>query len=218
VAIEFLCRKVAMTQIYAEGGECIPVTVLEAEPNRVVQKKTVERDGYTALQLGYGERRPARTPKPERGHTERAGVAPRRWLRESRISAEEAERYEVGQEIGVEQVFSPGQRVDLIGTSKGRGTAGVVKRHGFSIKRQTHGTHEYFRHGGSIGPGAFPGHVIKGLRMSGRMGHERVTTLNVEVVRVDPEKKLLFVRGGVPGHPDGLVRVRAASVKAKAAS
>jgi large subunit ribosomal protein L3 len=213
VAIEFMCRKVGMTQLFSESGECIPVTVLDAGPNRVVQKKTEERDGYSALQLGCGERRPSRTPKAERGHFAKAGVAPQRYLEESRIGAQETAQYEVGQEIGVD-IFSEGQRVDVIGTSKGRGTAGVVKRHGFAIKRRTHGTHEFFRHGGAIGAGTYPGRVIKGMGMPGRMGAERVTALNIEVVRVDPEQGLLFVRGGVPGHINGLVRVRS-SVRAK---
>jgi len=209
VAIEFMCRKIGMTQLFREDGECIPVTVLEADANTVVQKKTPERDGYSAMQLGYGEKRPSRTTAPMRGHFESAGVEPRRWLRESRLSVEEAEQFEVGQQIGVE-IFSEGQRVDVIGTSKGRGTAGVVKRHGFAIKRRTHGTHEFFRHGGAIGAGAYPGKVIKGMKMPGRLGNSRVTTSNVEVVGVDTEKNLLFVRGSVPGHNDALVRVRPA--------
>ena len=208
-----MCRKIGMTQLFSETGECIPVTVLDAGPNRVIQKKSEERDGYSALQLGYGERRPSRTPKAERGHFAKAGVAPQRALQESRIGAEQAAEYEVGQEIGV-AIFSEGQRVDVIGTSKGRGTTGVIKRHGFAIKKRTHGTHEFFRHGGAIGAGSYPSRVIKGLGMPGRMGAERVTTLNIEVVRVDPEKGLLFVRGGVPGHINGLVRVRS-SVRAK---
>jgi len=207
VAIEFLCRKLGMTQIFAEGGECIPVTVLEAGPNRVVQVKTPEKDGYSAVQLGYGQRRSSRVRKSERGHFEKAGVAPGIALRESRLTPEEAAGFEVGQEIKVD-VFAPGQRVDVIGTSKGRGTAGVVKRHNFAVKRRTHGTHEFFRHGGSIGAGAYPGRVIKGLGMAGRLGNQRVTTLNVEVVKVDAEKNLLFVRGGVPGHPESVLRVR----------
>jgi large subunit ribosomal protein L3 len=216
VAIEFLCRKIGMTQLFTESGECIPVTVLEAGPNKVVQKKTEEKDGYSALQLGFGERRPSRTPGGLRGHFEKAGVAPTRVLKESRVSAEEALGYEVGQDVKVD-IFSEGQRVDVIGTSKGRGTAGVVKRHGFSIKRRTHGTHEFFRHGGSIGAGAYPGKVLKGLKMAGRMGNERVTTQNIEVVRVDAEKGLLFVRGGVPGHPNAILRIRpSVKVKAKA--
>jgi large subunit ribosomal protein L3 len=208
VAIEFMCRKVGMTQYFNEAGECIPVTVLDAQPNRIVQKKTPETDGYAALQLGFGERKASRTTKAMQGHFEKAKVASQRLLKESRITPEELEGYEVGQEIEV-GIFEQGQRVDVIGTSKGRGTAGVVKRHNFSIKRKTHGTHEAFRHAGSIGAGSYPGRVLKGVRMAGRMGNERVTTLNVEVVRVDPEKRLLFVRGGVPGHNDAVVRVRA---------
>ncbi len=214
MAIEFLCRKVGMTQIFKETGESVPVTILEAGPNRVVQKKTEETDGYTALQLGLGEKRPSRTPKAQQGHFAKANSAPAEVLRESRVTAEEAEQYEVGQEIKAD-IFDEGQRVDVIGTSKGRGTAGVVKRHGFAVKRRTHGTHEFFRHGGAIGAGAYPGKVIKGLKMAGRHGNERSTATNLEIVRVDPEKKLLFVLGGVPGHNDGVVRVRP-SVRAKA--
>jgi large subunit ribosomal protein L3 len=203
-----------MTQLFAEGGECIPVTVLEAEPNPVVQKKTKEREGYTALQIGFGRRRPKHTPKPLAGHFQKAQVAPRRHLAECRVTPEEAAGYEVGSELGV-SLFQVGQRVDVIGTSKGRGTAGVVKRHHFPLKGHAHGAHEYFRHGGSVGPGSFPGHVIKGLRMPGRLGNRRATVLNLEVVRVEPEKHLLFVRGAVPGCGDGLVRVRP-SVKSPA--
>jgi large subunit ribosomal protein L3 len=212
VALEFLCRKIGMTQLFTETGENIPVTVLEAAPNRVIQVKTVEKDGYSALQLGYGERRPSRTSKAAVGHCQKANAGPQQILRESRLPAEEVAKYAPGQEIKCD-VFSPGQRVDLIGTSKGRGTAGVVKRHHFTISNASHGTHEDFRHAGSIGPGSFPGRVIKGLRMAGRMGNERVTTQNVEVVRVDAERGLLYVRGGVPGHPNAFLRLRS-SVKA----
>jgi large subunit ribosomal protein L3 len=213
VAIEFLCRKIGMTQLFADDGECIPVTVLEAGPNRVVQKKSEERDGYTAVQLGYGVRRVNITSKPMQGHYAKASVAPCRILRESRIAPEAAEQLEVGQEIKAD-IFSQGQRVDVIGTSKGCGTSGVVKRHNFKVKRRTHGTHEAFRHGGSIGAGSYPGKVLKGIGMPGRMGNVRVTATNLEVVRVDAEKGLLFVRGGVPGHPNAFLRVRP-SVKAR---
>ena len=214
MSIHFLCRKVGMTQLYGEGGECVEVTVLEAAPNRVVQKKTSAREGYDALQLGYGEKRRKVASKAEMGHAAKANVATPRYLRETRVTPQELESYEVGQEIRCD-IFKPGQRVDVIGTSKGRGTAGVVKRHHFPSKGEAHGAHENYRHGGSIGPGSFPGHVIKGLRMAGRMGNERTTVLDIEVVRVDAEKGLLFVRGGVPGHPDALLQVRP-SVKARA--
>ena len=214
MAIDFLCRKVGMTQLYADGGECVEVTVLEAAPNRVVQKKTTAREGYDALQLGYGEKRRKVASKAELGHAAKANVATPRYLRETRVTPQELESYEVGQEIRCD-IFKPGQRVDVVGTSKGRGTAGVVKRHHFPAKGEAHGAHETYRHGGSIGPGSFPGHVIKGLRMAGRMGNERTTALNIEVVRVDAEKGLLFVRGGVPGHPDALLQIRP-SVKVRA--
>jgi len=207
VTVELLCRKIGMTQIFEESGEAIPVTVLDASPNLVIQKKSEETDGYTALQLGFEDRRPAGTDKAQRGHFQKAGVAPKRHLAESRISAEEAGGYEVGQEVKVE-IFEKGQRVDVIGNSKGRGTAGVVKRHGFAVKRRTHGTHESHRHGGSIGAGSYPGRVFKGMKMAGRMGNTRTTTLNVKVARVDAERGLLFVNGSVPGHNNAIVRVR----------
>jgi large subunit ribosomal protein L3 len=207
VPIALLCRKIGTTQIFAESGECIPVTVLEAGPNTIVQKKTAERDGYAALQLGFGERRPSRTPKPLAGHFQKAKVAPKRHLRECRLTEAEAEGREVGGEIRCD-VFAPGQRVDVVGVSRGRGTAGVVKRHKFTMKHNTHGTHENRRHTGSVGANTFPGRVIKGLRMAGRMGNARVTQLDLEVVRVDAEKNLLFVRGTVPGHRNGIVSVR----------
>lgn len=209
MAIELLCRKVGMTQIFDEAGACLAVTVLAAEPNVVVQKKTEKTDGYTALQLGYGERRANLFNKPARGHFEKANTAPRRHLKESRIEAEEAEQYEPGAEIKCD-IFEAGQTVDVIGVSKGRGTSGVIRRHNFKIKRRTHGTHENTRHGGAIGAGAYPGKVIKGMKMSGRMGNEAVTVRNLQVVKVDVDKSLIFVRGGVPGHRDALVRIRTA--------
>ncbi len=209
MSIELLCRKIGMTRIFDDGGEAIPVTVLEAGPNVVVQKKTDEKDGYSALQLGFGDRREALFNKAARGHFEKAGVAPRRALRESRLDAKDAEGHEVGGEISVE-IFEPGQYVDAVGISKGRGFAGVVKRHNFKIKKRTHGTHEAFRHGGSIGAGAWPAKVIKGMKMPGQMGNQQVTVRNLEVVKVEPERNLLFVRGSVPGHRDGLVAIRKA--------
>jgi large subunit ribosomal protein L3 len=207
VAIELLCRKIGMTRLFSDAGECIPVTVLEAGPNTVIQKKTQEKDGYAALQLGYGERRRKTLSKPRLGHFEKAKVSPKRYVGESRIDAGDLEQYEVGGTVAAD-IFEAGQKVDVIGTSKGRGTAGVVKRHKFAVKRKTHGTHESFRHPGSIGAGAYPGKVIKGMGMFGRMGNARVTVRNLEVVRVDAERNLLMVRGAVPGHNNGLVRVR----------
>lgn len=209
MAIELLCRKIGMTRIFNESGECIPVTVLEAGPNAVVQKKTPEKDGYAALQLGFGDRRRKTLSKGALGHFEKAGVSPKRFVRECRVSPEELEGVEVGQEITAD-TFETGQKVDVIGTSKGRGTAGTVKRHNYKIKRKTHGTHEGFRHPGAIGAGAYPGKVIKGMGMFGHMGAEQVTTRNLEVVQIDTDKNLLLVRGPVPGSNKGLVTVRAA--------
>ncbi len=207
MAIEMMCRKIGMTQLYTETGVCQTVTVLEAGPNVVVQKKTAARDGYSAVQLGFGQRRASLFSKAELGHFEKNGVGPKRYLKESRLAAEEIEALEVGQEIRC-AMFEVGQAIDVTGTSKGKGTAGVVKRYGLAIMRRTHGTHEAFRHGGAIGAGASPGHVIKGMKMPGRMGNERVTVRNLEVVRVDADQNLLFVRGSVPGHANGIVRVR----------
>ena len=207
--IELLCRKLGMTQIFDDQGECIPVTVLQAGPNRVVQKKTLEKDGYTALQLGFGERRRITATKGQHGHAEKAGVPTPRDLGECRVTPDEAEGIEAGHEITV-SIFETGQRVDVTADSKGRGTAGVVKRHNFAIKRRTHGTHEAFRHAGAIGAGAYPGKVIKGMRMPGRLGNARVTTRNLQIAQIDAENHLLLVRGSVPGHNNTLVRVRPA--------
>jgi large subunit ribosomal protein L3 len=207
VPVQLLCRKIGNTQLFVESGECIPVCVLQAGSNTVVQKKTEDKDGYTALQLGFVDRKPSRTARPVAGHYQKAGVAPKRFLNECRVTLQEAEAYEVGQEIQVD-VFEAGQHVDVTGTSKGRGFTGVVKRHNFAVKRRTHGTHENTRHGGAIGAGSYPGRVFKGMHMAGQMGNERVTVKNLEVVRVDGERGLLYVKGSVPGHRNGIVRVR----------
>jgi len=210
VSIELMCRKLGMTQIYADSGEAIPCTVLALDPNVVVQKKTSDGpDGYDAVQLASGDKREKLVSKPMRGHFAKAGVSPKRNVKESRLSAEEVAALEVGQELGVDQL-EEGQRIDVIGTSKGRGFQGVVKRHGFVIKKRSHGTHEYFRHPGSVGAGSYPGRVMKGKKHAGHMGDARVTTKNLEVVRLDLERNLIFVRGAVPGHKNGVVRVRKA--------
>jgi large subunit ribosomal protein L3 len=210
VSIEIMCRKLGMTQVFAQTGEAIPCTVLEVSPNVVVQKKTSEgRDGYDAVQIGAGSKREKLFTKAAKGHFEKAGVALKRHLKESRLTAEEVAELEVGQELGVDR-FEQGQRIDVIGKSKGRGFQGVVKRHGFVIKKRSHGTHEYFRHPGSVGAGSYPGRVIKGKKHAGHMGDTRVTIKNLEIVRIDAERNLLFVRGAVPGHNNGIVRVRQA--------
>lgn len=210
MSIELICRKLGMSQLFTDSGESVPVTVLEASPNTIIQLKQQDGpDGYTAVQLGSGERREALFNKPERGHFEKAGVAPLAHLHESRLTDKEAEGLEVGQQLGVE-LFEVGHRVDAIGVSKGRGYAGVVKRHGFAIKKRTHGTHEYFRHPGSIGASASPGRVFKGKKLPGQMGNARVTVRNLEVMRVDSDNGLVYLRGAVPGHIQSLVRIRQA--------
>ena len=217
MSIELLCKKLGMTRVFSDAGEAIPVTVLEAGPNTVIQKKTAEKDGYDTVQLAFGDRRASLFSKAEKAHFEKnGGSEPKRYLSESRLTAEEAAELEPGAEIKVD-IFETGQRVDAIGTSKGRGFAGVVKRHGFKVKRRTHGTHEAFRHAGSIGAGASPGKVIKGQKMAGQMGNARVTTQNLEVVRVDTDRNLLFVRGAVPGHRNAMIKIRKA-VKSESSS
>jgi large subunit ribosomal protein L3 len=210
MSIELLCKKLGMSRVFADSGEAVPVTVLEAGPNTIVQKKTTEKDGYDAVQLAFGNRRADLFSKAEKTHFEKnGGTEPKRWLSESRLTAEEAAEFESGAEIKVD-IFEVGQRVDAIGTSKGHGFTGVVVRHGFAIKKRTHGTHEFFRHAGSIGAGSSPGKVIKGQKMAGQSGNARVTTRNLEVVRIDAERNLIFVRGAVPGHKNALVKIRKA--------
>jgi large subunit ribosomal protein L3 len=209
VAIELLCRKLGMTRVYSDTGEAVAVTVLEAGPNTVLQKKTAENDGYTAFQVGFVERTRKNVGKPMLGHFEKAKVAPKRFVGECRVGDEDLAKYEVGQDIKVD-VFQPGQRIDVIGTSRGRGTSGVVKRHHFKVSRSSHGNHETTRHGGSIGAGGYPGKVFRGLGMFGRHGNAKSTTRNVRVFRIDADRNLLLVHGSVPGHPNALVRVRAA--------
>ncbi len=202
-----LGKKVGMTQIIKESGEVVPVTVIEAGPCYVVQVRTPERDGYRAVQLGYETAKVKHLTKGQRGHLERAKLPPLRYLRELRTR--EDETYEMGQEIKVD-VFTPGERVDVVGISKGRGFAGVVKRHGFAGGPATHGQSDRQRHPGSIGACATPGRVWKGTRMGGHMGAERVTSQNIEVVLVDPERNLLAIKGSVPGANGGLVLVKLA--------
>ena len=216
MAIELLCRKLGMTRVFDEAGECIPVTVLEAGPNAVLQHRTPERDGYSALQLGFGERRRKVLSKAMLGHFDKANSAPKRFVRECRVEPEVLAQHPVGSQLEA-GLFAAGQRVDVIGTSKGRGTAGVVKRYHFAMQKWSHGTHEGRRRPGSIGANTFPGHVWKGKRMYGRMGDERVTTRNVEVVRIDAEKNLVLVRGSVPGHNRALVCIRPAVAPKRAA-
>ncbi len=200
-------KKVGMTQVIKDNGEVVPVTVIEAGPCYVVQVRTPEKDGYRAVQLGFEEVKPKRLTKGQRGHLERAGVPMLRYLREIRMRS--GESYEVGQVIRAD-IFSPGERVDVVGKSKGRGFAGVVKRHHFGGGPHTHGQSDRERAPGSIGACATPGRVWKGSRMPGHMGAKRVTAQNLEVVLVDPDRNLLAVKGSVPGPNGGLVIIKEA--------
>ncbi len=202
-----LGRKIGMTRIFNEKGEVVPVTVIQAGPCYVTQVKTTETDGYEAIQIGFEEVHPKRLNKPQLGHLKKNNLPPLRILREIRV--EDASQYEVGQVLTVE-MFQPGDLVDVTGTSKGRGFQGGVKRHGFGGGPKTHGQSDRWRAPGSIGAGTFPGRVLPGTRMAGRMGNRRVTVQNLEVVRVDPENNLILVKGAVPGHKKGLVMIRQA--------
>jgi large subunit ribosomal protein L3 len=202
-----LGTKLGMTQVWDENNRLVPVTVVQADSNVVTQLRNADADGYTAVQIGYGQIDPRKVTKPLAGHFEKAGVTPRRHLVELRTS--DAESYELGQELSVE-TFEAGQRIDVVGTSKGKGFAGVMKRHGFSGVGASHGAHKNHRKPGSIGGASTPGRVFKGLRMAGRMGAVRHTTLNLTVHAVDTEKSLLLIKGAVPGARGSVVLVRSA--------
>ncbi len=198
-------EKVGMTQVWDEQHRLVPVTVLRVVPARVVQVKTSDRDGYSALQVTYGQVKASRVNKPETGHFAKAGVEPGKRLLELRI--DDSSAYEVGQQIGVD-VLEAGDKIDVTAVSKGKGFAGGMKRHNFSGQKASHGNHKKHRAPGSIGACATPSRVFKGTRMAGRMGGEQVTTLNLEVVQADAERELLLVKGNVPGPRGGLVLIR----------
>jgi len=200
-----LGKKVGMTQIFDDKGEVIPVTVIEAGPCFVTQKKTLERDGYTAIQVGMQEAKPKHLTKGQLGHLEKAKLPPLRHLREIRLSS--VDEYEVGQRLTV-AMFESGEQVDVVGTSKGRGFAGTIKRHGFKRQPKTHGQSDRERAPGSIGAMMSPSRVFKGTRMAGHMGVARVTAQNLRVVLVDEERNLLAVNGSVPGANGGLVLIK----------
>ena len=196
-----LATKVGMTQIFNENGSLIPVTVLQATPNVVTQVKTVENDGYAAVQVGFGEIREVLVNKPRKGHFAKAGVANKRFLREFKF--ENAAEYTVGQEIKAD-IFTAGDKIDATGTSKGKGFQGAIKRHGLSRGPMKHGS-KYHRHAGSNGPATTPGRVFKGKHMPGQMGAVKVTVQNLEVVKVDVENNLILVKGAVPGSKKALL-------------
>ncbi|HVB46611.1 MAG TPA: 50S ribosomal protein L3 [Streptosporangiaceae bacterium] len=202
-----LGTKLGMTQVFGDDGKIVPVTVVAAGPCVVTAVRSRDADGYSAVQLGYGDIDPRRVNKPTTGVFAKAGLTPRRYLVELRT--DDADQYTLGQEVKVE-TFEAGEIVDVTATSKGKGFAGVMKRHGFSGLSASHGTQRKHRSPGSIGGCAFPGHVFKGLKMAGRMGGERTTVLNLTLHGVDAEKDLLLIKGAVPGPAGGLVLVRTA--------
>ena len=198
-------EKVGMTQVWDDANRVVPVTVLHVAPMRVVQIKTIERDGYNALQVTFGEKKASKLNSPDRVHFEKAGVAAGKRVLELRLDS--VDGFEVGQEIKVD-TLAAGEFVDVTAVSKGKGFAGTMKRHNFSGQRASHGAHRVHRAPGSIGACATPARVFKGKKMAGRMGAEKVTTLNLRVVSADPEKNLLLVRGAVPGPKGGIVVIR----------
>jgi large subunit ribosomal protein L3 len=203
--VGLLGRKVGMTQIYEPDGTAVPVTVLECGPCTVLQVRTAERDGYHAFQLGFDDKKRKSATQAERGHARKVNAEPKRFVREIRQDA--AADLTEGQTLTVE-VFNEIKRVDVVGTSKGRGYSGVVKRHGFKGLRASHGVKRMHRHPGSSGPSADPAHTRKGIRKPGQYGHARITVRNLRVVRVDPANNLLLVRGAVPGPNGGYLTVR----------
>jgi len=209
-----LASKVGMTQIFNDDGVRIPVTILLVEKNTVVQKKTKAVDGYNAVQVGTGAIREKLVNLPRRGHFKKHNVENQRHVKEFRLDEAQLGKVNTGDVVGL-SLLDGVKSIDVTGTSKGRGTAGVMKRHHMKGFRATHGTHEYFRHGGSIGCRATPGKVHKGKRMSGRMGNETVTVINCAVVKLDSEKGLVFVRGAVPGRNGGLIEFVPSVHKAK---
>lgn len=198
-------KKLGMTQVFSPEGKLIPVTVIEAGPCTVVQKKSMEKDGYEAIQVGFGEANPKRVTKPLQGHFNKAGVPFKKTLKEFRL--EDISGYEVASEIKCD-IFAEGEKVDVTGVSKGKGYAGVIKRHGFSRLKETHGTGPVHRHPGSMGACSTPSRVMKGKKLPGHMGNKQVTVLNLDVVKVDADRNLILVKGAVPGPRGAVVSVR----------
>jgi len=209
MAIGLIGRKVGMTRIFTEDGGSVPVTVIEATPNRVTQLRTVDTDGYRALQVTAGTKKTNRVNKPAAGHFAKAGVEAGRGLWEFRLANDEGEGIEVGSELTVE-IFTDAKKVDVTGTSKGKGFAGAIKRWNFSSQRMTHGNSLSHRAPGSIGQNQTPGRVFKGKKMAGQMGNKQVTVQSLEVVRVDAENNLILVKGAIPGATGGDVIVKPA--------
>ena len=207
-------KKLGNTQLFTEDGTVQRVTVIEAGPVVVVAKRTIEKDGYVALILGFEERKEKHATKAELGYFKKANTTPKRMLKELRCNDDFAAKFEVGSTMKLDEIFKPGQTVDARGTTRGRGFTGVMRRWSFAGGVSSHGTHEYFRHGGSIGTNMTPGRTLPNLKMPGQYGNETVTTQNLTVARVDVEKHLLMIEGAIPGAKNSIVLVRHA-VKAK---
>lgn len=211
--IGLLGKKIGMTQVFADDGEAVPVTVIQTGPCHVIGTRTQERDGYSALVLGFDEKPVRLATKPEMGATKGTELKPQRFIRELRLPAEEVAKYKVGQVLGPKDVFADGSAIDVEGTSKGKGYQGVIKRHHMKGMTRAHGTHEYFRHGGSIGCRLTPQRVHKGKRMAGQMGHEKVSIQNLQLLRIMPEDNVILVRGAVPGAANDYVVVTNAATR-----
>lgn len=215
MTIGLVGRKCGMTRIFSEEGVSIPITVIEMPPNKITQIKTIETDGYQALQVASGKCKLTKVTKPLAGHYKKANVGAGRLLKEFRVTDDEIKELKVGDEITV-SMFENGQIVDVIGVTKGKGFAGVVKRHNFATQDASHGNSLSHRAPGSIGQNQSPGHVFKGKKMAGHLGNERCTVANQEIVKVDGERNLLLIRGAVPGAPGGDVVVRLAKKQTRA--
>lgn len=211
--IGLLGKKLGMTQVFADDGESVPVTVIQTGPNVVVGTRTQERDGYTALVLGFDEKPVRLANKAEVGAAKASGGKPQRFIRELRLPADEVAKFEVGQVLGAGDVFADGAALDIEGWSKGKGYQGVMKRHHMRGKPRTHGNHEYFRHGGSIGCRLTPQRVHKGKRMAGQMGNEKVTVQNLQLLRILADENCILVRGAVPGSTNEYVVVTKAATR-----
>jgi len=201
-----IANKVGMTQIFNEEGKVVPVTVIKVEPCSVVSKKTDEKDGYNALVLGFYNIKENKLRKSESGLFKKSNLTPKKNLKESRVLKEELDKFEIGQEIGID-IFKKDDWIDITGKSKGRGFSGVMKRYGMAGAKRSHGTHESFRHGGSIGASAYPAHVFKGKKMPGRYGGTRVKIQNISIAAINPDKNILLVKGAVPGPNGGYITV-----------
>lgn len=212
--IGLLGKKIGMTQVFAEDGEAVPVTVIQAGPCHVIGTRTVERDGYSAIVLGFDEKPLRNATKPELGMYKASGAKPQRFVREIRLSPEEAAKYQIGQVLTPKDVFTENMAVDVEGRSKGKGYQGVMKRHHMAGMTRSHGTHEYFRHGGSIGCRLTPQRVHKGKRMAGQMGNEKVSVQNLQLFKILADENCVLVRGAVPGAKNEYVVVTKAATRA----